>query len=331
VALIKRFARQVPGSRSAPSPVHADRRLFALGLRLLAVLALSTMAMLVKLGSESGIRLPEMMFWRQAVAVPVVLIWVLARSGLATLGTDRIFAHLRRSVVSTAGMVFTFGAIVLLPLAEAATMSFTVPIFATILSALLLKERVGVHRWGAVLAGFVGVLIVVQPGGGAMPRDGMLVGLVAALMVAIISLHLRDLGRTEGAPTTAFWFSLFSAMITGTLHLANLPGPVGAALHWGAGAHSPHQWLLLVMMGLFGGIGQMALSASLRYAPVSTVVGMDYTALIWSTLFGWLIWSVLPGPATWLGAPIIIASGLYIAWREHRLALAERTGGIGAV
>ncbi|MEY3906548.1 MAG: hypothetical protein RIR59_1371 [Pseudomonadota bacterium] len=295
----------------------------ALGLRLLAVFGLSSMSLFVKLASESGIRLPEIMFWRQFAAIPVVLIWVLCTTGLISLKTQRFGAHLRRSFLGAAGMAFTFGSIVLLPLAEATTLGFTIPIFATLLSALILRERVGMHRWGAVILGFVGVVIVIQPGSGGFPLTGAIVGLIAAFMVGVISLQLRDLGRTEAPPTTVFYFSLLSSMMLLALHLAPLPKGLADAVAWGAGAHDLRQWLIICGLGLCGGLGQIALTASLRYAPVSTVVGMDYTSLIWSTLYGWLIWGVMPGETTWAGAPIIIASGLYIAWREHRLSIAK--------
>ncbi len=302
---------------------HQDRRMLALGLRLLAVFGLSTLSLCVKLASESGIHLPEIMFWRQFAAIPVVLIWVLLSTGLSSLRTERLGAHIRRSFLGATGMFFTFGAVLLLPLAEAATLGFTVPIFATLLSALVLKERVGPHRWGAVLIGFVGVLIVIQPGSGGFPLKGALVGLTASLMIGIISLQLRDLGRTEAPTTTVFYFSLLTSMMLLILHLLPLPAPLRDLLSWGEQNHDARQWLIIVGLGLCGGLAQIALTASLRYAPVSTVVGMDYTALIWSALYGWAFWGVLPGSSTWAGAPIIIASGLYIAWREHRLSIAK--------
>lgn len=301
-------------SFDSPRP---DRRMFALGLRLFAVSCLATMSMLIKLASQSGIKLPELMFWRQFLALPVVLVWVLPSAGIGSLRTFRFPMHLRRAMLGLTGMAFTFGAVILLPLAEATTLGFTVPIFATILSALFLGESVGRHRWAAVLAGFAGVLIVVAPGKSDLPLIGTLVGLTSALMIAIISIQLRDMGRTEAAATTVFWFSLLSAI------------PLGLALPLSYTAHNAHQWGLLFAIGTCGGIGQIALSGSLRHAPVSTVVGMDYIALLWSTLYGWLIWDMLPVSATWIGAPLIVASGLYIVWREHRLHI-ERLREIAA-
>lgn len=297
--------------------------MLALGMRLLSVFALSTMSMLVKLASESGIRLTEIMFWRQFAAIPVALTWVALTAGLSTLRTQRFGAHLRRSFLGVTGMVFTFGSVILLPLAEATTLGFTVPIFATLLSALVLREHVGIHRWAAVIIGFIGVLIVIQPGSGGFPLKGALVGLTSALIIGIISIHLRDMGRTEAPATTVFYFSFLSSMMLLALHLAPLPPHVSQMVAWGPSGHSGHQWLLIAGLGLCGGLGQIALTASLRYAPISTVVGMDYTSLIWSTIYGWAIWGVLPSSWTWAGAPLIIASGLYIAFREHRLAIAQ--------
>lgn len=285
-----------------------ERRLYALGLRLVAIACLSTMSALIKWASTRGVHLVETMFFRQFFAVPVVLAWVLAGPGLGSLKTQRIGAHISRTAAGLIGMVATFGAIILLPLAEATTLGFTVPIFATLLSVLLLKEKAGIHRWSAVLAGFAGVLIVVQPGGSHFPLFGALVGLASAFMIAVISILLRQIGKTETAPTTVFWFSLLSVP------------PLGIAYSFFAQNHDAMSWLLLVGIGIAGGLGQIALTAALRWAPVSLVVPMDYSSLLWATLYGWFIFGVLPVASTWLGAPIIIVSGLYIVWREHRLS-----------
>lgn len=271
------------------------------------------MAVLVKLASDAGIHLAEIMFWRQSLAVPVVLAWVIAGPGFASLATRRFGAHVTRSALGLTSMAFYMGSITLLPLAEATTLGFTTPIFATILAAIILREKVGGHRIAAVIAGFIGVLIIVQPGQTHIPPSGAAVGLIAAVMVAITSLQIRDMGRTEGAATTVFWFSALSSI------------PMGLLLPFFMTTHNSYEWALLAGIGTLGGIGQIGLTAALRLAPVSTVIGMDYVSLLWSSLFGWLIWHYVPGTATWIGAPIIIMSGLYIAWREHRLSIARET------
>jgi drug/metabolite transporter (DMT)-like permease len=289
-----------------PQP-HTDRVLTGLALRLFAIACLSTMSALIKLAETRGAGLVETMFHRQLWAVPLVTAWVAAGPGLRSIRTERFGAHVGRTAVGLTGMVFTFGAVLLLPLAEATTLQFTVPIFATLLGALVLKEPTGWHRWGAVIIGFLGVLVVAQPGSGHFPLFGAVVGLLAALFVAIVAILLRQIGRTESAGTTVFWFSTLSVLPLGILYAFQLK------------AHDPLTWAILVAIGLVGGVGQLALTGAVRFAPVSAVVPMDYSGLVWATLYGWLLFGVLPTPYTWMGAPIIIASGLYIVYRERRL------------
>jgi drug/metabolite transporter (DMT)-like permease len=295
-------------------PARDDRIFAGLALRLFAILCLSTMSALIKLAETRGATLVETMFHRQLWAVPVVAVWLAMGPGLASIKTARFGAHVTRTAIGLTGMVFTFGAVLLLPLAEATTLQFTVPIFATILGALVLGERTGWHRWGAVIVGFVGVLVVAQPGSGEFPLFGAVIGLLAALFVAIVAITLRQIGKTESAGTTVFWFSVLS-----------LP-PLGIAYLFQLKTHDAVTWLNLIAIGLVGGVAQLALTASVRFAPVSTVIPMDYSSLIWGTFYGWLIFSAWPTPWTWLGAPIIIASGLYIVWRERVLHVRNTEG-----
>jgi drug/metabolite transporter (DMT)-like permease len=284
---------------------QTDRIITGLLLRLFAIACLSTMSALIKLAETRGATLVETMFHRQFWAVPLVAAWIAAGPGLGSIRTARFGAHVTRTAVGLTGMVFTFGAVLLLPLAEATTFQFTVPIFATLLGALVLKEPTGWHRWGAVIIGFLGVLVVAQPGSGHFPLHGAVVGLLAALFVAIVAILLRQIGRTESAGTTVFWFSVLSLPPLGLLYAFQLQ------------PHDALTWAILVGIGLVGGVGQLALTGSLRFAPVSSVVPMDYSGLVWATLYGWLLFGVLPTRYTWLGAPVIIASGLYIVWRER--------------
>ena len=270
----------------------------------------ATLLMLVKLAGESGVALPEIMFWRQAVTVPLILGWLWWTSGLHRLRTQRIGSHARRAGVGMFNMIFNFGAAILLPLAESTTLGFTTPLFAVVLAALVLREHVGPWRWAAVALGFAGVVVIAQPGGGHEPISmmGAAAGLIAAFFIAVINYQIRDLGRTEEPISIVFYFAAFGA-------------PMAAlALPFVMTAHSAQQWLLLIGIGTIGTFAQVLLAASLRYGAVASVIVMDYTALIWATLYGWLIWDRIPPVATWFGAPLIVAAGLLIAWREHRLA-----------
>jgi len=275
-------------------------------LRLAAVAVLATLTMAVKYTVDAGVAFPEVLFWRQALTVPLLLAWLASRHETGRLRTRRLPVHFRRAMMGAVGMGFTFGAPVLLPLAEATTLGFTTPIFAVIFSVLLLKEYVGPYRWAAVATGFAGVLVIARPDG-HLPLFGSLVGLGAGLMVALISIQVRDLTRTDEPLSIVFWFAALSAPA------------LALFLPFVATANTAEQWALLGGIGLLGCAGQLLLTASLRFGQVATVIVMDYSALAWATFYGWAIWGEFPAPATWLGAPLILAAGLIIVWRERVL------------
>jgi len=291
--------------RVEPIDRPADRPLAAIGMRLAATLLLSAMFAIAKVAQGHGVNVVEIVFFRQSIAIIPLLVLVLAGPGLASLKTSRPWLHASRTAVGTTGMMLNFLTISMLPLAETQALWFATPLFATILSAMILRESVGIHRWSAVAVGFVGVMIVIQPQSGDIPLLGALTGLTAALLTAFVTILLRQLGRTEAALTTVFWFFTMSSV------------PLALVMPWFAQAHAPVVWALLIGMGIVGGLGQVALTLSLQYAPVSTVAPIDYASLIWSTVFGIWLFAEVPTPWTWVGAPVIVLSGLYIVWREQ--------------
>ncbi len=284
----------------------SDRILPAIGMRLLSVVIFALMNTAIKLAERHGASVSEILFFRQFGACLLVSGVILAGPGLPSIATKRLPAHIIRAVVGLSAMAFTFNGIVALPLAEATTIGFTVPIFATILGALVLREPTGWHRWAAVAAGFAGVLIVAQPGSGDhFPLWGAGCALAGAFGTASVSILLRQIGKTESALTTVFWFSALSLV------------PLSMIYAGAAESHDLVTWACLASVGIFGGLAQIAMTTSLRLGPVSVVVPMDYSSLLWATLLGWLVFDTLPAEATWFGAPVIVASGLYIVWREH--------------
>jgi drug/metabolite transporter (DMT)-like permease len=285
-----------------------ERPSYALGLRLLAVSGFSVMSIFIKLASERGVTLPEIVFWRQALAMPVVLFALWQGPGWLSVRTNRPHAHLCRSLVGLACIAMSFASITLLPLAVATTLSFAAPIFATLLGFLFFGEKVGRIRGLAVFFGFLGVLIVARPTGAQFNVVGVGLGLGAAFLAALVSFQIRDLGRTETATTIVFWFTALSTLALFVI----------VPFVWQP--HDINTWLMLIAMGSFGGIAQFAMVSSVRYAPVSTVVGMDYFSLIWTTIAGWLLWQQLPSLSMWIGAGIICASGVFIAVRERGMA-----------
>ncbi|WP_339827310.1 DMT family transporter [uncultured Parasphingorhabdus sp.] len=286
--------------------VSQNRPMAGIVTRLAAMLSLAFMFAFVKLAGEQGVHVTESLFYRQLLAMPLIcfLIWR-SQDGWPSIISNKHGLHMLRSALGIFAMGLNFWAMTLLPLADATTISFTVPIFATLFAALVLREKVGIRRWTAILIGFVGVLIVVQPGGSMIPAFGAAVALGGALVTAAVTMVIRMLGRTETSVVTIFWFSVYT-----------LPALTVCAFIYGGG-HDAKTWGYLLGIGIFGAIGQLCITQSLRFAPVSTIVPMDYSALIWATIFGIVLFGQYPGLSIWLGAPVIIGSGLFIAWREH--------------
>ncbi len=293
--------------------VARPRPMLALGIRLLTAGTLATMAMLVKLAGTMGVHLAELIFWRQALTLIAItaILWIGGR--LAETRTTRFAAHFRRAITGITGMFFVYGAVTLLPLAEATTISFTTPFFAVMLSVILFGDKVGVFRWGAVILGFAGVLLVTQPGGSSsIDPIGAVVGLIAAFLVALISFQIQDLNKSESPWSIVFWFTL----ITTPLMALILPFVISG--------HDMQTWLVIFAMAAFGALGQILLTTSLRFGSAAVIIVMDYTALLWATVYGAVIFATPPSAMLWIGAPLIIAAGLLITWRERRLAQTDR-------
>jgi len=291
--------------------IARPRPLLALGVRLLAACALATMGMLVKLAGSRGAHLVELIFWRQLITAVLLGAGLALAGRIALLKTQRLPAHARRAAAGIVGMIFTYGAVLLLPLAEATTLGFTAPVFAVLIAVVLFRERIGPYRWGAVGIGFAGVLVVMQPLGGlaqGVTLAGVVVGLVAPFMVALISFQIQDLNTTENPWSIVFWFAALSL-------------PVAAlALPFVSTAHDPLTWALILGMGLVGAAAQMLLTTSLRFGSAAVILLMDYTALLWASFYGYYVFDRAVPASLWLGAPLIIGAGLLIAWRERQLA-----------
>ena len=292
--------------------VARPRPFLALGLRLVTALVFATMGMLVKLGSERGVHLVEMIFWRQALTFVLIATGLALVGRLATVRTERFGSHGVRAALGGVGMLFTYGAVILLPLAEATTLSFSAPFFAVLLALFVFKERIGLYRWGAVIIGFAGVVVLTQPGSSAdISIVGLAVALIAAFMVSLISYQIQDLNKTETPWSIISWFTAMTA-------------PVWAlALPFVYVPHTGETWLILFAMALCGALAQILLTSSLRFGSAGVVLLMDYTSLLWATWYGWSVFDRAPSANLWIGAPLIISAGLLIAWRERRLAVAK--------
>ena len=276
-------------------------------LRSLAVICFAAMAASLKWASEDGVGAIEMLFFRSIFGLPVVLAWLALGPGMGVIRTKRPRAHLVRSAIGIAGILMNFAALIRLPLADAVTIGFSAPIFATMLSSAILGEKVGPHRWSAVALGFVGVVIVMRPGGETLSHAGIAFALLGAVGTAGVTVTVRQIGGTEHPGTIVLWFFIGSAIVSG----------IGMLFY--AQPHEPIAWALLISGGVFGAGAQVLMTLSLKAAPVSVISPFDYTQIIWATLLGWAIWSNMPTLNTLAGAALIVASGIYTAAREHRL------------
>jgi drug/metabolite transporter (DMT)-like permease len=284
-----------------------QNRLLGIALRIGAATSFAFMAAMIKLGYAHGVTTPELAFYRFALGLPPLLGWIALSGNFGAWRTARPMAHVSRAAIGLTTMLLAFSALAYLPLAESTTIGFAAPLFAVMLSALVLKEPVGRHRWSAVALGFVGVLIVMRPESSHLPPIGLALAVAAAFGVGIVTITIRQIGRTEGTQTTVLWFSLLSMLALSPF----------LALY--GRAHDEATWSILAALGLFGGCGQLFLTASLRFAPVPVVVPFDYSQLLWAVLLGWWLFDTHPPATTWAGAAVIIASGLYTVYREHRL------------
>lgn len=300
-----------PQTGAVSPPAHPDaslhRPLLGIVLRVAAMVCMALMFALVKWCGRRGAPVFEIIFFRNAFAFAPLGLYIWRTTGFGVLRTQRPFGHLSRSVVGLAGMVCGFSAVQHLPLSEATALQFASPLFMTALSALLLHEPVGRHRWGAVILGFVGVMIMARPVPGQMNLVGVTFGLLGALGVAGAMVAIRQIVDTERGPTIVFYFTLAGTVL----------GLVGSLL-FGWTVPDAGTLGLLILAGLVGGIGQLLLTEALRAAPIGVVAPFDYTQLVWASLLGLVIWGELPRPSTLAGAAIVAASGIYILHRELR-------------
>lgn len=290
----------------APSTAALQRNGMGILLRVIAMACMAALAALVKWCAGRGVPVLEIVFFRNAFAFIPVGLYIWRTAGFGVLKTKRPAGHLTRAVVGLSGMVFGFMAVARLPLTQSTALAFSAPLFMTALSALILKEKVGAHRWGAVAVGFIGVLIMVRPDPQHMAVAGTVLALMGAVGAAGAMIAIRQIADTEPGPTIVFYFTLAGAV----LGLASLPFgwvmPDAATL------------AALVMCGIVGGIGQLFLTEALRRAPVAVVAPFDYSQLIWASIIGFLVWDELPHGATLAGACVVAASGIYILFRETR-------------
>lgn len=244
---------------------------------------------------------------RGAASLPFLLAAVALWGRWADLRPVRIGLHLLRGVLAVAMMVGFIYAVKALSLANAYSIFFVAPLLVTALAVPLLGERVERQRWVAIAVGLGGVLTMLQPGQQTIGLLGMLGALVAATAYALSAITVRMLTRTDSTAAMVFWFLVLLTLFCGVIAL---PGWVRV---------QPEDWPWIAVLGLLGIIGQHFVTEAFRHAAASVVAPFEYTALLWAMGIDWVVWSVLPEARALLGGSLVISSGLYLIWREHRL------------
>ena len=301
-------------SRPAFDLASSSRPLLGIALKVAATFVFMLMAAIARhLGD--AIPVGQVVFFRSAFAfVPIVVFMLVTRQGIATLKTNRPWFHARRAFTGVFAMFTYFSALTYLPLADVTAISFASPLIVVVLASVLLGEAVRLYRWSAVAVGLVGVLVMVSPhlrDGFGQGEAGIGVGFAVAnaFLVAFTMIFIRMMSGTESALAITFYFQLTCSLVS----FATLP------FAWAT--PDGGQLLLLIALGVLGGIGQLFMTNGYRFAEASTLANFDYVAMIWAILFGWLFFAELPAAAVYVGAAIVIGSGLFIVWRERQLGL----------
>ena len=248
----------------------------------------------------------EIAFWRNVIGFLLILGYLLIfERNCARLRTSRPMAHLLRAAVGTTGIVFTFAAFAHMPMAETTTLLFTSSLLMPVFGVLFLGEHVGIVRLTAVLVGFSGVALLAGPDTG-VDMTGLILGLSAAVFIALVAVILRWMGTSEHPLTTAVYF-------TGLGALCLLPG-----MPFFARTPIAETMPLLLGVGISGGLAQILLASIYVHLKPATVAPINYTGLIWSVLFDILIFANIPGWPVFAGAAVIISANVMIVIRENR-------------
>lgn len=297
--------------------------------KVLSVCMFMAMASLIKAASD-GVPPGQAVFFRSFFALPIILGWLAIRGELRHgWKTTNPMGHFWRGLVGTSAMGLGFTGLGLLPLPEVTAIGYAAPLLVVVFAAMFLNEDVRAFRLSAVALGMVGVLIVLSP---RLSVDatldsaetlGAIVVLMGAVLAALAQVFVRKLVATESTAAIVFWFTITSSILA----LFTLP--------WGWTVPTWYVASMLIVAGLLGGVGQILLTSSYRYADASLVAPFDYTSMILALLIGYFVFDEVPTGTMLFGASIVIAAGVLIIWRERKLGLQraqqrKATGNIGS-
>ena len=289
-------------------------------LKVASVVIFLCMSTLIKAAGKD-IPAGQITFLRSAFAMVPILVFLTMQGQLRdAFRTNDIFGHFKRGFVGILSMGCGFYGLVHLPLPESIALGYALPLVTVVVAALFLKERVGPYRWCAVLIGLVGVGIISWPrltlfregGFGSSQAMGALAMMAFAVLGSFAMVLVRKLVQTERTPTIVLYFSLFASVFSlGTLPFGwNDLGWTGLAM--------------MALAGFCGGIAQLLLTASYRYADVSTIAPFEYTSIVLGLIIGYVLFDDVPTGTMLTGTAIVVSAGIFVIFREHRLELKRR-------
>lgn len=286
-----------------------DKRLLGIGLVLIAYAMFTVIDSCAKWLTQAGMPLTQVVFVRYAAQLLLVSAIFLPSRGTTLFVTRSPWVEILRGLSLMASTITNFIAIQFLPLTVTSSIMFTMPLMITALSIPMLGETVGWRRWVAIVIGFLGILVIVQPGSDAF-HPAVLWSLAAAFFGALYALLTRRLAGVDTVTTQQFY-----AALVATVCIA----PLAASGDWALPVDGPG-WFAFLMIGTAGLVGHQILTAAHRLAPASVLAPFGYVQIVYMTTSSWLIFSQPPSVWIFVGAPIIIGSGLYIWLRERQLA-----------
>lgn len=285
--------------------------------KIISVMVFVAMSSLVK-SLEDRVPAGQVVFFRSLFAMPVIIVWLWARGALATgLKVQNPMSHFWRGVVGTSAMGLGFAGIKFLPLPEVVAIGYAAPMLVVVFAAMFLGEKVGVFRVGTVLIGLIGVMIIMYPRLTVFDHEtvakyealGAMLILMSACFAALAQIYVRMMVQSEDTAAIVFYFSLSATIIS----LITVP--------FGWAIPSAFDLGILILIGLIGGVGQIFLTSSYRYAEASVVAPFEYASMLFAIVIGYFVFDEVPTKTVLIGAAIVIFAGVVIILRERHLGL----------
>ncbi len=247
----------------------------------------------------------EVLFVRAATSLVGGFLVIVPYTGFAVFRTARLRDHVFRGLSQSCSQTFLVIAFSLMPLASAVAINFSAPLFATVAAFMFLKETVGPARWGALIVGFLGVLLVSSPGADTF-QVGSLFALANAVLFGTVTVSVRRMTATESTET----LTMYQMLILTAFFALSLPLGVVAPT-WQDG-------LAMMVNGVGNAIGQYLWTRALHFAPTSAVAPFNYFSLVWAIILGFLLWGDVPTAMLVVGSAIVVGSGMFLLWHESR-------------